>query len=188
MEKENKKKRYFYEVMEGDATPKIKKIIVVIFICIFLVSLVGAYLYCSKINYEEYNETYPEYIYEYLENVADNAIQNGSFYKTEIPEDVSFEFLEDGNLELTYAPKEINSYLYKIVTIQVSEKFEIQCKIRNISSADEFNKDLKIARVLIIFLMAVAIFCIIIIIGAILIIVSIIISAIHEKIDNKAKE
>lgn len=87
----------------------------------------------SKIDNEAYYETYPEEIYEYLETVADNAIKNGVFYKSEIPRDVTFEFLEDDNLELSYNSKENSSLLSKNITIQVSEKFDIiNCFYHNI--------------------------------------------------------
>ena len=76
----------------------------------------------------------------------------------------------------------------KSVTIQVSEKFEIKSKTRNILSANEFNKELKRARVLIILLVAFMVFGTIVVIGTIFSTASVIVSAIHEKMDNKAKE
>jgi len=57
--------------------------------------------------------------------------------------------------------------LTKSVTIQVSEKFEIKSKTRNILSANEFNKELKRARVLIILLVAFMVFGTIVVIGTI---------------------
>lgn len=181
-------KRYFCDMLEGKFTYNTKRNIIIICIFAFLISILGAYLWATKIDNEAYYKSYPEEIYEYLENVADKVIKNGAFYKSEIPEDVTFEFLENENLELSYNFKENSSLLSINITIQISEKFEIQSKTRNISSIDEYNKDLKFARFLHVFILSMTIFLSIMMGGMILLIVFNIISYFHKQIDNRVKE
>ena len=78
-------KRYFCDMLEEEFTCKTKRNIIIICICAFLVSILGGYLWASKIDNEVYYKTYPEEIYENMENVADKVIKNWAIYKSVIP-------------------------------------------------------------------------------------------------------
>lgn len=146
MEKNKKEKRYFYDVMMYYEPTTIGKITVILAIIVFfMVAFLVIYLYDGDKNYEVYTSSYPEEVYEYLEAVADEAIKEGAFHFTLIPEDVKPKFTENGNIELHYHSLELNKLLTTKVTVQLSEEYEIESKERNILS-DEFQSVLKRCR------------------------------------------
>lgn len=83
------------------------------------------------------DNSYPEEIYQYLEETADKTVKNGAFYPTLLPKDVEPSFTRNGDLELCYKSLD-TMYMIKI-TVQVSDNFEIKSKTRNFTQ-DEYSK------------------------------------------------
>lgn len=181
---EKKEKRRFWDVvwdgLNSEITPKSKRNIIVILICIFLISLLGAGLKLNGMNKYDYNTTYPEDTYEYLETIADNAMQNGGFNKNKIPENVKYEFTKDGDINLSYIFEKDSNFLNADVKIQVSDNFEIKSKTRNIISSDEFDKNLKIAKIFLFIIFAITYLVAILMIVMILIVCIVIIALIQQ--------
>lgn len=91
-----------------------------------------------------------------MEAVADDVIKAGAFYLALIPEDIKIGFTEDGSFELYYDSLKLNELIQTKVTVQLSEKYEIESKERNILS-DEFQSRLKINRIAVVFLYSIMI-------------------------------
>lgn len=124
-----KEKRYFYDLMNNEEKFRKKEWIITIFIivgCVIAIFSLGKYLAnCNP---------YPEETYEYLEEVSEIVVKNGSFNYTLLPKDVMASFTEKGDLELYYKSSNYkNVYEIKIL-VHISEKSEIQSKTRNMSS------------------------------------------------------